>query len=169
MLGEADSGIVKMESPMGQPVRVELAVHAGEPPEHYNIGNLLDLGGLLGALVVPTEELGGTEPGSVKVEAVRTHEWELLVVVVSVGAEPLITGLMQELGKRLAGWLVREAQRIGGRHGGPPPGPPEMRGSGGHRVVVDSDDPSVAQAAARLLEAAANQSLRVELVVEPRR
>jgi hypothetical protein len=157
---------------MEQPLRAEFAVHAGDPPQHYNIGGLLDLGGLLGALVVTTEELGeGIAPGSLKVEAVRTHEWELVVAIVSVVGAPFVTGLMQELGKRLAGWLAGEAARIRGRFGesvpSPLPGPPEIRSASGDRVVVDADDPDVAEAAGRLLEAAAKQNLRVELVVEP--
>ncbi len=158
---------------MEEPLRVQFAVHAGEPPEHYNLGGLLDLGRLLGSLLVQTEELGGAAPGSVKVEAVRTHEWELFVDVVTVGGVLFVTGVMQELGKRLAGWLAEEAARISGRFGGsaplPLPGPPEIRGVGGDRVVVDANDPGVAEAAGRLLEAAAKQNLRVELVVEPRR
>ena len=114
-----------------QSQRLVVAIYRRDPEANWNV-NEVDVGSLLGQLSEePIHLAAAGEPGEIKLEVQRTHEWEIVVGIVLTGTGIFLSAALKELGKRYGGWLADRISELGTASN------PEVRAPGLATVVVE--------------------------------
>jgi len=146
-----------------QDLQMNFAVYRGDPTAGANI-NDLDFGSLLSFLTEEPDRLG-EEEGKIKVEVVRSHEWELLLGFLLSGTTIFATTVIKKFAEKLITWVLEQRRQEKSKerdiHC-----PSEIRVD--NRQAVRVDEATIPKdALVQLMEHAAKEGLRVQVILEP--
>jgi hypothetical protein len=111
-------------------------------------------------VTTPREFAAVGEQGAITLDVRRTHEWELLLGIAIAGSGAFFKGVLGELGKQIAGSVLRQAQKLKAQSR------PELR-SGEATTKIDDAGQS-AGTVTDLLARAIELGARVQVIIEPK-
>ncbi len=147
---------------MIESLAIQIGIYRRDPDAHVIVSEV-DVGSLLSQFTEEPRYFSNVpEGGSIKVEVQRTHEFEIIIALALIGGGIFLTGALEELGKRLGGWLADRMASLGTKQN------PEVRCQGLATVVVNPSAMNEASAGiTKLVTEAAQAGTRVLLIVEP--
>ncbi len=142
--------------------KIEFAIYRRDPDSRENIKDV-NAGLLFNALVEQPYHLANVgEDGTIKFEVQRTHEWEIVIALVLTGSGIFLKGALTEIGKCVGKWISNCASELNTSRN------PEIRTSNVASVLVNpSDLEKASKGIAKLLSHAADEGIRVQVVLEP--
>lgn len=147
-----------------QELQMDFAVYRGNPTRGINVKDL-DFGSLLSFLTQEPDRLG-EEEGEIKVEVVRSHEWELLFGALLWGTGIFMEKVIEKFAEEFITWVLEQRRQETNKereiHC-----PTEFRVNNQQVVRVDEATILPKNALIQLMTFAANKKLRVKVILEP--